>query len=81
MTLVRSKFAPFEILAEIKQGQEESKTDVESYEAIWVFEMIGRQFEQVKNPLEIGVLDTNKCFYIIFYKAHHLAIYLWMGGD
>jgi hypothetical protein len=54
---------------------------VEFYEAIWVFEMIGRQFEQVKNPLEIGVLDTNKCFYIIFYKSHHLAIYLWMGGD
>lgn len=50
-------------------------------EAIWFFEMNGRQFDWIQKPYEIGVFDTNKCYYVVFYKANQIAIYLWLGAD
>lgn len=79
MALIRSSFIPRSILSESKAI--ESKVEESGqFEAIWIFELVGRNFELYKNPLEHGVLETNKCFYIIFYRNQKLAIYLWMGA-
>lgn len=70
--MIRSSFIPRSILSESKAGLSvDTKGKIETsgqFEAIWIFELVGRNFEQYKNPLEHGVLETNKCFYIIFYR-------------
>ena len=68
MTLIKSSFLPRAILSENKSSYISEDGEASQFEAIWIFEMVGRNFEQIKNPLEHGVLDTNKCFYIIFYR-------------
>jgi hypothetical protein len=68
MTLIKSSFLPRAILSESKSSYISEDGEASQFEAIWIFEMVGRNFEQIKNPLEHGVLDTNKCFYIIFYR-------------
>lgn len=64
------------------QHQEESKDKVrEGFDAIWVFEIIGRKYEQIENPLKLGVFDSSKCYYIVFLKDTKVSIVLWRGKD
>ena len=51
------------------------------FDAIWQFEILGRKFEQVENPLKIGVLESQKCYFLVFYKGGKASIVLWMGKD
>ena len=42
---------------------------------------MGRDFEKVENPLKVGVLQSQKCYFIVFYKGGKAAIMLWRGKD
>jgi len=57
------------------------KHQLGEFDAIWQFEILGRKFEQVENPLKIGVLESAKSYMIVFYKGGKVAITLWRGRD
>ncbi len=43
--------------------------------------MLGKKFDQVENPFEIGKLDASKCYILVFYKEGKTAIVLWRGSN
>ena len=51
------------------------------FDAIWQFEILGRKFEQIEHPLKVGVLQSQKSYFLVFYKAGKVAIMLWRGRD
>ena len=51
------------------------------FDAIWQFEIQGRKFEEIENPLKLGVLESQKCYFILFYKNGRVAIVMWRGKD
>ena len=75
---MRAKFSPLDLLQSDKLKIGSSSKD---FDAIWQFEIIGRKFEQVENPLKVGVLESGKCYFIVFYKQGKTAIALWRGKD
>ena len=48
---------------------------------MWQFEIQGRKFEQIENPMETGILYSAKCYFLVFYKNGKAAIVLWRGKD
>ena len=42
---------------------------------------MGRKFEQIENPLKVGILESQKCYFLVFYKGGKAAIILWRGKD
>ena len=52
-----------------------------NFDAIWTFEIMGKKFEQHLNPLEIGVFNSAKCYFIVCIKGTKLAIFLWRGRN
>lgn len=51
------------------------------FDAIWQFEISGKKFEQVEDPLKVGVFDSQKCYFVVFYRQSKVAIALWRGKD
>ena len=42
---------------------------------------MGKKFEQHLNPLEIGVFNSAKCYFIVCIKGTKVAIFLWRGRN
>jgi len=53
----------------------------EDFDAVWQFEIQGRKFEQIENPFQVGILQSQKCYFLVFYKHGKCAIVLWRGKD
>lgn len=76
LDLCRSSFQPGQIFAE--NSSKPSSTSMRklsskygsaiAVDIVWFFEMNGRQFDWIKKPHEVGVFDTTKCYYVVFYK-------------
>jgi len=78
---VRAKFNPLSILQVDKLKAIKDSTMSNDFDAIWQFEILGRRFEQIENPLKVGVLDSAKCYFVVFFKSGRVAITLWRGKD
>ena len=51
------------------------------FDAIWMFEISGKRFVQILNPLSVGVFESQKCYFVIFYKNEKTAIAMWRGQN
>lgn len=51
------------------------------FDAIWQFQIHARKFEQVVNPLKVGILESQKCYFLLFYKGGKVSIAMWRGKD
>jgi len=79
---IQSHFSPLSIFQGTTfQEDQILNSNQKLFDAIWEYEIIGRQFEQIKNPLSIGVFESSKCYFIVFIKDGKIAIYLWRGSD
>lgn len=78
---VRARFNPVSILQDERLKLGKDSAAFRDFDAIWQFEIIGRKFEQVEDPLRVGVVDASKCYFIVFYRQGRVAITLWRGKD
>lgn len=80
---IKAYFNPLNILQLDKAVHRKTtiKSQLGEFDAIWQFEISGRKFEQVENPLKIGVLESVKSYIIVFYKDGKAAITLWRGKN
>lgn len=46
---------------------------------MWTFEVVGRKFEQQINPLDTGVFNSTKNYFVVCKKDTRIAIFLWRG--
>lgn len=51
------------------------------FDSIWQYEFVGGKYEEIKDPLLTGVLNTNKSYFIVALKSKNLAIFLWRGKE
>ena len=57
------------------------KKETKEFDQISVFEVNRRKYIQIENPLQLGVFDSSKCYYVIFRKANKVSIVFWRGKD
>ena len=85
LSKIRSNFNPLRILQKDRKlviHREDSQSRKEEvFDAIWVFEIIGRKYEQIENPLKLGVFDSAKCYYVVFRQGNKVSIVLWRGKN
>ena len=82
---IRATFNPLRLLQSERKTtakvEPKNSTWREGFDAIWVFEINNRKYEQIENPLNLGVFDSSKCYYIVFRKGNKVSIVLWRGKD
>lgn len=50
-----------------------------SFDQVSCFEIEGRRFAHIDNPLQQGVFDAGKTYFVVLEKNDSLAVYLWHG--
>ena len=60
--------------------KEDKKNASSDYDAIWMFAIEGKSFEQVDVP-KIGMFEAQKCYFVVFFKNGKGSIVLWRGDD
>lgn len=84
MEKIRSNFSPLCILQQDEQkkftlGQPQPSAE---FDAIWQFEILSlRKFEHIENPLKVGVFESQKCYFVVFFKDQKASIMMWRGKD
>jgi hypothetical protein len=81
MARIRADFNPLSSIQTQPSEAKNSDYSNRNFDAVWVFEIAGRKFEQLSSPLQIGVFESQKCYFITCLKGKNLSIYLWRGQD
>lgn len=81
MARIRADFNPLSSIQTKPSEAKNSDYSNRNFDAVWVFEITGRKFEQLSSPLQIGVFESQKCYFITCLKGKNLSIYLWRGQE
>lgn len=71
---IRSSFRPLSIT---QKGKLSEKAQLD-FDAIWVFAIEGKSFEQLDVS---GIFEAQKCYFVVFFKNGKASITLWRGND
>jgi hypothetical protein len=52
-----------------------------NFDQVWTYEVMGRKFEQQMSPLDMGVFNTAKNYFVVCKKDSRIAIFLWRGKN
>ena len=52
-----------------------------NFDQVWTYEVVGRKFEQHMSPLDMGVFNTAKNYFVVCKKDTRIAIFLWRGKN
>ena len=84
MAQINHSFNPLLMLQGDKLDFIKNKTmskKMAEFDAIWMYQIIGKRFLQISNPLQLGVFESQNCYFVVFYSSEKVAIALWRGSD
>lgn len=78
---IKSSFNPCQILQNAKARTLKNVQQQAEFDALWVYEIVGRKYDMIEDPLEMGVFSSHSCYFVVFFKGDSAAIVLWRGKD
>ena len=82
LSKIKAVFNPLRILQqERKMVLQDKKETKKEFDSIGIYEVQRRKYIQIENPMQLGVFDSSKCYYVVFRKENKVSVVFWRGRN